>query len=272
MKKRALVLQDFTAYTKASINISLPVLESLDIDTAVLPLSLLATQSDGFDNFFIKDLQKECEIIFENFKKNNFSFDAIYSGYLSSFEQYNLAKQIFSTYNCTILVDPVLGDDGKLYQGFDESNILYMKDLIKKANIITPNITEACLITNYPYKSTFSIEDIKIIIDRISDLTSSLVVLTSVCLERGKLANIVYDRKSIKINSFEKINASYPGSGDLFASLLLGFYLNGYDIFQATERAGLLTTSCINYTFLSGRERRLGIDIINALRGIKWRY
>ena len=125
-------------------------------------------------------------------------------------------------------------------------------------------------------KDTINTDEVDVVIcpnfvslDRISDLTSSLVVLTSVCLESGKLANIVYDRKSIKINSFEKINASYPGSGDLFASLLLGFYLNGYDIFQATERAGLLTTSCINYTFLSGRERRLGIDIINALRGIK---
>ena len=90
MKRSALVLQDLSCFTKASINISLPILESNNIDTAILPLSLLATQSDGFDDFFIKDLGNECEKVLNRFLELGFSFDGILSSYIANYEQYCL--------------------------------------------------------------------------------------------------------------------------------------------------------------------------------------
>ena len=120
MKRSALVLQDLSCFTKASINISLPILESNNIDTAILPLSLLATQSDGFDDFFIKDLGNECEKVLNRFLSLGFSFDGILSSYIANYEQYCIVKKVFESFDSLIVVDPVLGDDLKLYQGFDK--------------------------------------------------------------------------------------------------------------------------------------------------------
>ena len=272
MKKSALVLQDFSAYTKASVNISLPILESNNIDTAILPLSLLATQSDGFDNFFIKDLSKECKAIIERFKDNGFTFDGIMSSYIASKEQYNLVNEVFDSFSSFKLVDPVLGDDLKLYQGFDNSHILLMKELIKRADIITPNITEACLLTDYELKNRYSKKEIEKIITKLRAITHSSIVITSVYIDDDKITNVVFDQKDINYITLDRINASYPGSGDLFSSLLLAFILNSNSIIDSAVKAGHITSDCIKYTYLSKRERRYGIDIINALRREIWRF
>lgn len=266
MKKSALVLQDLSAYTKASINISLPILERNNIDTAVLPLSLLATQSDGFENFFIKDLSNECERIINRFLDNNFSFDGILSSYIATKEQFNLVNKVFDNFPSLIIVDPVLGDDLKLYQGFSESHVLLMRELIKKADIITPNITEACLLTNYELKEKYTKKDIQDIILSLRSITTSSIVITSVNIEDDKISNVIFDKDKLDYINLDKIKASYPGSGDLFSSLLLSFVLNNYSIYDGALKAGIITSSCIKYTYESKRERRYGIDIINALR------
>ena len=266
MKKSALVLQDLSAYTKASINISLPILEKNNIDTAVLPLSLLATQSDGFDNFFIKDLSSECKAIINRFLDNNFSFDGLLSSYIATKEQFKLVNEVFDKFSSLIIVDPVLGDDLKLYQGFDNTHILLMRELIKKADIITPNITEACLLAGYELKEKYSKKDINELISSLRDITTATVVITSACIEDDKITNVIYDKDKLDYISLDKINASYPGSGDLFSSLLLSFILNKYSLYDSALKAAIITSDCIKYTYESKRERRYGIDIINALR------
>lgn len=265
MKRSALVLQDLSCFTKASINISLPILESNNIDTAILPLSLLATQSDGFDDFFIKDLGNECEKVLNRFLSLGFHFDGILSSYIANYEQYCLVKKVFESFDSLIVVDPVLGDDLKLYQGFDKENIKIIKSLIPYGDVITPNITEACLLTDYELKESYTKEDIEKIVTILSSLTKAKIVITSVNIEKDKLANVIYDDE-IKYISFDKVDASYPGSGDLFSSLLLSFLLNNESLYSSVRRAGSITSECIKYTYESKRERRLGLDIIKALR------
>ena len=141
-----LAIHDLSCFSKSSLTVALPVMEALSVETAVLPTALLSTQTDGFDDIYIRDLSGDMTAIDGRFSSLGLRFDGIYSGFLASVEQIDIVSSIIDKYATLTLVDPVMGDDGKLYQTITEDHAAAMIRLARKADIITPNFTEASII------------------------------------------------------------------------------------------------------------------------------
>ena len=162
-QKRILAINDISCFGKCSLTVALPILSAAGYEVCPLPTALLSTHTGVFSGYTFKNLDDQMLPITKHWKDSGIEFDAIYSGYLGSFEQLEYVKEIvknFSGENVTVLIDPVMGDNGRLYSGFDEKFAKGMRDLLKYADIIVPNITEVCFLLDIPYKERFSKEEI----------------------------------------------------------------------------------------------------------------
>ena len=142
---RIVTVQDISCLGKCSLTVALPIISAMGVETAIIPTAVLSTHT-MFQGFTVKDLTDQVKPIGEHWKKENFGFDAIYTGYLGSFEQIDLMKEMFEDFKTEsnlIFVDPAMADNGKLYPAFDEAFAKYMGTLCAKADIIVPNMTEA---------------------------------------------------------------------------------------------------------------------------------
>ena len=268
--KSALAIHDLSCYSKSSLTVVLPILECAGVECAVLPTAILSTQSDGFEDIFSQDCTNSCSTIIEKWKSLDFHFDAIYSGYLASSKQEELVLSSISAFkkkDTLVLVDPVLGDNMSLYQGFTDMHIKQMRSLIKKANIITPNWTEAQLLLNgkaVDESTTLSIASTKA--KELYKESGASVVITSVPLSLGNLVNLAYDGSEVRCFSNDLLSPSLPGCGDMFASLLLSLLLENNSFFVSVRMAGEITTAALKESLRCNREKRMGIMLKPALK------
>lgn len=264
MEKTVLSIQDFSCYGKSSLNIALPVYESAHIAATLLPTAILSTQTDGFPDYYQEDLLRAGGEIISRLSGYGISFNAIQSGYLASGGHYQLlerAQKELSHPDTLFIVDPVLGDGGKLYDAFGKEDVDHMRSLIANASIITPNYTEACLLTGCPCLPVLNDADIAELLKKLAFLTPQSIVITSVPLAVGALGNVAFDGKESRTFAFSDLGLSYPGSGDLFASLLTSFLLHKTPFFVAVKWAGVGCEIALKRSADDKRERRLGVDI-----------
>lgn len=270
--KTALAIHDLSCYAKSSLTVVLPVLESAAVECAVLPTAILSSQSDGFGNLYSVSQSESCHEIMERWSAEGLVFDSVYSGYLDSPRQCDLvleAVRRFSKPGTLILTDPVLGDGLELYQTMDEEQIGAMRSLIAHASIITPNWTEAqLLVDGKAEKESCSAHEAEEYARKLSLLSGAKVVITSVPSFPGQLVNLAYDGKEVRIFSNEMLSPSYPGCGDLFASLLLSLLLSGWAFFPAVRKAGEIATYALSVSLREGRERRMGVAVAPAIRAL----
>lgn len=227
--KRIVTMQDISCVGKCSLTVALPVLSALGIETAVIPTAVLSTHT-MFQGFTFHDLTADIEPIMQHWKKEKFTFSAVYTGYLGSFEQVDLAKKLFHGFgeNALKLVDPCMADNGKLYAGFTDDFVNAMRSLCAEADIICPNLTEASLLLNKPYEETYTETDIQSTLKALTDLGCAKAVITGVSLEKGKLGAYAYDASSHSYSHYqnEEVPVRFHGTGDLWASSFLGSLLN----------------------------------------------
>lgn len=266
---RIIAIHDLSLWSKSSLSVVLPVLEAMNHEVFILPTTILSTQSDGFENLLEVDMSKNLESFYDRVKSYGYSFDAVYSGYLGKPETVSAVKRIMERENAFSLVDPVLGDNGQLYQGLGKENISSLLTLVGKADVITPNITEAALLTGLNMQSSYSNPEIKTLVSKLREIGPERGIITSVPLSLGKLSNIAYDADEIRIFAFEDLAVSYPGSGDLFASLFISIFLSGYSFFPSVKMSGEITSRAIRYAKESERERRMGISLIPVMEDIR---
>ena len=155
--KRLVTIQDISCVGKCSLTVALPIISAMGIETAVIPTAVLSTHT-MFKNFTFRDLSKDIPVIQKHWKDERISFDAIYTGYLGSIEQIDMLKEFFREFKAEdnfIFIDPVMGDNGKLYVGFDQEFALQMKELCKMADVIVPNLTEASYMLQKEYKENY---------------------------------------------------------------------------------------------------------------------
>ena len=271
MGKVALAIHDLSSFAKSSLTVVLPVLEALGVECAVLPTALLSTQTDGYDSIFFQDETEAMEKIFEKHKELGISYDGIYSGFLGSVEQMEIVEKIMDSFPSLHLVDPVLGDNGKLYQTMSPRHVENMTRLVKKADMITPNYTEALLPTGSTFQEGLSMKDIDSLVAKVKELGPEMGVITSVPLKLGMLGNIAYSEEETRVFHFEDLGVSYPGAGDLFASILFSLYLNGHSFFTSSHIATEIASEAIRYSMHEGRERRRGIDLEPVFKEIRRR-
>ena len=223
-QKGIAAIHDISGIGKCSLTVALPIISVAGIECAAMPTALLSTHTGGFKNIYIEDLTKGIMPIANHWKNEGFEFDAIYSGYLGSMEQVDLIKNCISVLKgdkTLVVVDPVMGDNGRLYQSFSPEFAFKMRELCAVADIITPNVTEACLMLSEDYKAPpYTKKYIEELLLKLSEICSGTIVLTGACLSENEQGAAAYNSKDGKISfiSCPRMAGIYHGTGDVFAS------------------------------------------------------
>ena len=262
--KRVLTIQDISCLGKCSLTIALPVISALGSETVILPTAVLSTHT-MFKNFTCKDLSDQIEPIAKHWKDEGVTFDAIYTGYLGTIEQIDQIRELFRTFrteNTTIIVDPVMADNGKLYPAFNMEYVKKNAELCQDADIIVPNITEAAFMTGMEYKEEYDESYVRELLSRLNELGAGISVLTGVSLEKGKTGVMGYDRRTGEYYVYQnnRIDASYHGTGDLFSSTCVGEIMKGKDWRDAMRIAADYTAHTIEVTLQNPAEPWYGVD------------
>lgn len=268
--KRAVAINDISGFGKCSLTVALPILSATGVETVAMPTAVLSTHTGGLDGYTYLELTDQMQPMADHWKSLGIEFDAIYSGYLGSLEQLDIVSGFiddFKADSTTVLIDPVMADNGKMYKHFDEAYAAKMAMLCKKADIIVPNFTEAAFMLGEEYREApYDRAYVEGLASRLAAETDAGIVLTGVDMGDGKLGAFVRDREGTGGYAFaEKINGYYHGTGDVFASVLLGAYLNGRTLVTAAKIAADFTAECIARTLSEGTDHRFGVNFENGL-------
>lgn len=263
--KRIVTIQDISCVGKCSLTVALPIISACGVEAAVVPTAVLSTHT-AFQGFTFHDLTDEITPIAEHWKKENFKFDAIYTGYLGSFEQLRLMSKFFDDFGTDdniVFIDPVMADNGKLYPGFTQEFADEMAKLCGKADIIVPNLTEACFMLHREYiPEGYDEAYIKGILKDLAALGAKNTVLTGVSFEKGKLGVMGYVSEEDRFFSYytERIDVSFHGTGDVFASACVGALMRGLTLENSLKTAANYTVDSIKKTVAEPNHNTYGVN------------
>ncbi|MDR2683071.1 MAG: pyridoxamine kinase [Dysgonamonadaceae bacterium] len=269
--KRVAAIHDISGFGKCSLTVALPILSAAGIETSVLPTAVLSTHTGGFTGFTYRDLTDDIAPITAHWQSLGIRFDAIYTGFLGSFEQLDLVTRFFDTFktrDTTILVDPVMADNGELYKIFSPEFALGMRKLCEKADIIIPNLTEAALLVGEKYNpGPYTEAYIEDLLNKLSALGPKQIVLTGVFFDDDTLGAATYDADTGQTAyAFEKrIPGYYHGTGDVFGSALLSALMNDSGLHESAATAVRFTTSAIRKTAAAGTDIRFGVNFEQSI-------
>ncbi|MBP5694674.1 MAG: pyridoxamine kinase [Bacilli bacterium] len=249
MYRKILTVQDVSCVGQCSLTVALPILSASKNEVAILPSALLSNHTMGFSNFTCLDLTSEMEKIINQWKVENITFDALYTGYLGNDGQVEETFKVLQLLkeNAIKIIDPAMADFGKLYPAFDQKYISKMRKLCEIGDVILPNVTEACFLTGIEYKEEHNESYIYSLLLALRILGMKKIVLKGANLSKDKIRIYIYD-KDISYYEHEKISKSFHGTGDVFASAFVGRYLKNNDLFDAVKFAGDFTLQAIKET------------------------
>lgn len=249
--KKILTIQDISCVGQCSLTVALPILSACGLETAILPSAVLSTHTAGFSGYTFRDLTEDIPKIAEHWRKERLSFDAFYTGYLGSTEQISYVKDIMNTLgtdDSIRIVDPAMADNGKLYPAFDQTFVEEMKKLCFSADMILPNITEACYLTGMPYKEAYDQTYIDELLGKLKENGAKTVVLTGVGYAPDKTGVVVLENGEAAYYEHKRIEKGCHGTGDVYAAAFTGALLNGFSTFEAAKCAADYTVLCIEKT------------------------
>ena len=268
---RVAAVHDISCFGRCSLTVIIPVLSAMGIQVCPLPTAVLSTHFGGFSPGAICDFTTQMPNFYNHWKTEGVSFDCIYSGFLASDKQIDVVSNFINEFSQTrplVVVDPVMGDDGKLYSPYTSDMQQRMKELVRQADIITPNYTEACFLLGETYQSEVSdVDKLRKWLLGLADFGPAMVVVTGIPFANDKIMNIAYNRNN---NAYcqtvsERIPARYPGTGDIFASVLIGELMGKKEMPDAVKRAADFVSLCIKATVEAGTPTREGVLLEGAL-------
>ncbi len=277
--KRIVTIQDVSCVGKCSLTVALPIISAMGIETAIIPTAVLSTHT-MFNGFTFRDLTSDIAPICEHWKKENIQFNAIYTGYLGSFEQLELMKSLINDFggNDTItIVDPCMADNGKLYPGFTQGFAFAMKDLCSKADIIVPNMTEASFMLGIPYMANgYDLQYVKDLLKQLANIGAKKVVLKGIEFSevqpevgdvRGKIGIMAYDKEADTFSWYfhDKMPQSFHGTGDIFASVFTGAMVRGKSFKESYSLAANFVVESIKETLSHEDHNIYGVDFETAI-------
>lgn len=249
-QKKIALINDFTGFGRCSIAVELPIISTLKVQCCPLPTSIFSNHT-GFDSYFFDDYTDRMEGYVEEWKKLDLSFNGICSGFLGSARQISIVKDFikeFKTDDTIVVVDPVMGDYGKIYSTYTDEMCGLMKELVAGADIITPNITESCILTDTPYSDMLYEKDIVELAERLSMMGPEKVVITGI-VQGTFISNYCYERKKEGKKGYFvkalKIGAQRSGTGDIFTSIIAADAVNGVDFHKSVKKASSFIKKCI---------------------------
>lgn len=262
---------------KCSLTVALPIISSLGIETVVLPTAVLSAHT-AFEGFTFCDLTEEFLPVTEHWKNRGERFDCIYSGYLGSQQQIELVGGFvddFKDDNTKVIIDPVLGDHGRLYTNFTQDFAQSMAQLCAKADVITPNLTEAAFMLGVDYVGEgYTEKYIKDLLVKLSSLGAKKVILTGISFDDNRLGVACYDSltKEYTYYAGERIESMFHGTGDVWASSFTAAYVKGYEFTEAAKIATDFTVKCIKATIDDKDNHWYGVKFENCLADFCIKY
>ena len=267
--KRIMTIQDICSVGKCSGTVALPIISAAGVETSIIPTAVLSTHT-MFSKFTFCDLTDEIEKISDTLNELEIGFDAIYTGYLGSFRQLGLISDFIDRFNSdstTVLIDPVMADNGKLYPGFTPEFAKEMAKLVGKADLVIPNLTEVSFMLDIPYCESYDEAYVRDVLRRLTSLGCPTAAVTGISFEEGKIGVYYYDSRSDKYFYYcnEKLPVSYHGTGDIFASATLGGLMRGLTPEEALTLAVDFTLECMKRTVSDPESRFYGVNFEEAL-------
>ena len=268
--KRIITVQDISCVGKCSLTVALPVISAMGVEACVLPTAVLSTHT-AFKGFTFRDLTSDISKITEHWKQEKIGFNAIYTGYLGSFEQIKLMQELIKDFGgggTRVIVDPCMADNGALYSGFTQDFAFAMAGLCSKADVIVPNLTEASYMLGIPYVAEgYTKEYIEDLLRKLSGLGARRIVLKGVSFDEKKLGIASYDSENEKITWYfhEKMPQSFHGTGDIFASVLTGALVRGKTLDEACRLAADFVVEAIRATLSHKDYNWYGVDFESAI-------
>ena len=274
--KRVAAVHDLSGFGRTSLTVVIPILSTMGIQVCPLPTAVLSTHTGGFNDYTFVDLTDNMEGVTNHWKSLNIDFDCIYTGFLGSSRQIDIMThfiKLFKRKEQLVVIDPVLGDNGELYQSMNDEMVRKMRDFIKYADIITPNFTEAALLLDEPYRKNIDYKALREWIYRLSNERNNTLIITNITYTNNKknTSVIAYNRDD---HRFWKISCAYipahfPGTGDGFTSVLTGGLLNGDSLPVALDRAVQFITSAIRASYGFTYPEREGVLLERVLDNLK---
>ena len=267
--KRILTIQDISCVGRCSLTVALPIISAAGVEAGVLPTAVLSTHT-AFPKFTFCDLTDEIEGISNTFAELDLGFDAIYTGYLGSFRQLGLVSDLIDkhrTDKMTVVIDPAMADNGMLYKGFTPEFAKAMAGLCGKADLIIPNLTEACFMLGIPYTPDYDEDYIRDVLKKLTALGAKRAALTGISFDRSKLGVYAYDSTSDSYFSYynEYMPVAFHGTGDIYASATVGALMRGHSVESALSVAVDFTLECIKLTMADEDRRFYGVNFEQAL-------
>ena len=267
--KKIAVINDISGFGKCSLTVSLPIISALQIECNPIPTAILSNQT-GYDDFYSVDFTENMTPYIDVWKKQNVHFDAILTGYLASEKQVNVILDFIENFkdeNTLVFIDPVMADDGVMYDTYDEKLCEKVKTLTKKANIITPNLTELCILCGADYKRIARKNNVAEIGNLASSLlneTTKTVIVTGVKND-SEIINLIVDESGINLVKSALLKGSYSGTGDIFSSIVCGGITKGMNVTNAVSLATEFIYNSIKSTPTSLDYEPNGVNFQNQL-------
>jgi len=271
---RIAAIHDLSGFGRSSLTVVIPILSTMGIQVVPLPTAILSTHTSEFTGYHYHDLTRELPKIIEHWKTLDIRFDAVYSGFLGSPEQVRMVTNFITSFrreDQIVVVDPVLGDDGTPYGPIGKDMIDRMGDLITHADIITPNITEAAFLLQRDFPTTLERNEIKDWIRQLADKGPSTVIITSVPASKKTTSVVAYNRPDGRFWEVQCsfVPAYYPGTGDIFTSVITGSILQGDSLPLALDRAVQFVSMAIRASFGHNIPKREGVLLERVLHNLR---
>ena len=266
---RCTAVHDLSGLGRCSLTVILPAMSVMGVQVCPLPTAILSAHTGGFGSVARRDLTDYLDEALAHYRTLGLPMECVYTGYLGSAEQVALCQAMFDEWpNAMKVVDPVMGDHGKLYHGFTPELVQGIRCLATHADVITPNLTEAALLLGEePNTAPLSLGQARSLLARLSGLGPEVVVVTGVALTTGEYANLCYDKErgGYWQSVSEYLPVRYPGTGDLFAAVLTAGLMQGDSPAMAMDRATRYVEITVKTTFGYGADPREGVMLERTL-------
>lgn len=271
-QKKIAVINDMSGFGRCSIAVAMPIISYMKVQCCPLPTSIFSNHT-GFEEFFFDDYTDKMPYYIKNWKKLDLKFEGITSGFLGSKKQIEIVRNFieeFRTGRTTVIIDPVMGDCGKLYSTYTDEMCEEMKKLVEYADILTPNLTECCRLTDTPYKEIgWKKKELEYMAKTLSEKGPKQVVITGI-VQGEFIANYVYERgKEPRILRTYKVGTERSGTGDVFSSIIAADAVNGVDFEKSVKKASNFVKKCIIKSIELGIPKTDGVCFEEILHTLK---
>lgn len=250
-QKKIALINDVTGFGRCSVAVMAPIVSAMKIQAVTVPTAILSTHTQ-FPEYFFDDYTPRMREYIQTYKNLKMEFDGIATGFLGSEEQVDIVIDFIKTFggkDVMVLVDPVMGDYGKLYKTYTPSMCEKMKELVHYANILTPNLTELCTLLDIDYgEGKFSTDELHDMCEELAKKGPEHVVVTGIPFHKNQIMNYIYSKdEEPRIVMVDRIGCDRSGTGDVISSVIAGMYMNGHNFYDSVRKAAEFASKCIRY-------------------------